>query len=78
MCMTQQSLEQGKCLQEKTEKEPSGNPTEMFFSMEDSNSCFGRNMSIAVKAGDLNLCWRFPDVCSVSHRNWGCICLPVH
>lgn len=65
--MTQWSLEQGKCLHKKIGKEPPGNPTECL-SVEDSNSCFGRKMSTAIKARALNLCWSFPDVCSESEE----------
>lgn len=60
--MTQQSLEQGKCLDKKLEKSPL-EIQQKCSSVEDSNSCFGNQMSTAVEVGDLNLCWSFPDVC---------------
>lgn len=81
MCRTQRSPKQEKCLYKTTRaeigKEPSGTPLERL-PMEESNCCFGRKRSPAIKAGALNLCKRFPDGCYRNHRDCTCIGLPVH
>lgn len=80
MCMTQQSLKQSvytKRPEQKLEKSPLAVQPK-HLSMEESNYCFGRKLSPAIKARALNLSWRFPAVCSMNHRNHVCVCLPVY